>query len=56
MWVLLLIFLKSDGAVIAYDQGRYESWEECVGMGHPMVEELGDKYIFTCVDTTKRGN
>ena len=54
MWVLLLIVVKTDGAIIAYDQGRFDQWSECRDTGVAMVSELGDAYTSTCVELPKR--
>ena len=50
MWVLLLILIKADGAVIAYDQGKFNYWNECRAIGTSMIPELDGQYIFACVE------
>jgi hypothetical protein len=42
--------MTEKGTVIAYDQGRYESWGQCNELGAVMVEELDKKYIHKCVE------
>lgn len=55
MWVLLLIFIGKDGAVIAYDQGQFLKWSECRDTGVAMVQELDNNYISTCVEIPTKG-
>jgi hypothetical protein len=50
MWVLLLMIMTVEGTVIAYDQGRYDSFEECTSMGLAMVSELEGNYIHNCIE------
>lgn len=50
MWVLFLIFIKTNGAVVAYDQGRFDEWSDCRDTGVAMVQELDGNYISTCVE------
>lgn len=50
MWVLLLLFMKANGTIIAYDQGRFERWRDCRDTGVAMVSELDGVYRSTCVE------
>lgn len=54
MWILLLLFMKADGGIIAYDQGRYDSWEECYDVGKTTVSELDGAYIHQCVEWKRK--
>jgi len=50
MWILLLMVMTSSGEIIAYDQGRYEFWNDCYETGKAMIADLDSNQRFTCVE------
>jgi len=54
MWILLLLFMTKEGTIIAYDQGRFDQWEDCRDTGVAMVSELDGVYQSTCVEWEKK--
>lgn len=50
MWILFLLVMSSSGTVIAYDQGRFDSYQSCQYTGEAMISELEDAQKFICVE------
>ena len=50
MWILLLVVLTSDGQIVPYEQGIYESFAECYDVKEAMILELNDAYRATCLE------
>jgi len=54
IWVLVLMIMTSDGRVVFYDQGSFQSEARCIEVGVAMVDELksgtlGTPYQFDCI-------
>lgn len=50
MWILILVVLTSNGEFVSYEQGVYDSWNECHTYKKALVEELGSAYRATCLE------
>ena len=50
MWVLLLLVMSSSGTVFIYDQGRFDSLDDCRHTGEAMVFQLEDSQKYACVE------
>lgn len=49
-WVLIVVVLTTDGSFIPYEQGTFQSWDECHNMKKLVLEELGQMYRGTCLE------
>lgn len=54
MWILLLLFMKADGTIVAYDQGKFDQWKDCRSTGMAMVSELDGAYQSVCIEWRKK--
>lgn len=50
MWILILVVLTSKGQLVTYEQGVYDSWDECYSYKKALIEELGSVYRATCME------
>ena len=50
MWILILVILTSDGDLVPYEQGVYDSWSECYNMKELVLSELNGNYRATCLE------
>jgi len=49
MWILMLMLVTSDGKLVMYDQGIFETMDECMEVRTAMGKELKDtEYKLTC--------
>ena len=50
MWILILVVLTTDGQLIPYEQGAYDTWSQCQYFKKSLLEELGSNYRATCLE------
>ena len=49
MWILMMMLVTSDGQLVMYDQGIFETMDECISTKVAVEKELSDTgYRLTC--------
>lgn len=49
MWILMMMLVTSDGQLVMYDQGIFETMDECISTKASVEKELSEtEYGLTC--------